>query len=137
MGSIWKKFVSDAGRLLSKDLFAHVEMDRVKSEEVKELLIKVGRREAIPELINPLRTWEETFCGNVPYTVDGWEIVIFNDCNSWDYIDSVVAPDGRIGDYLDWFEDKDFTQSNQPDDCLYFENSNLYDEMVDCFINAK
>lgn len=36
------------------------------------------------------------FAGNVTYTTgDGWTIVVFNDCNSWDYVEAMRAPDGR------------------------------------------
>jgi len=34
--------------------------------------------------------------GNVIYSINnGWEITIFNDSNTWDYIDSIKASDGR------------------------------------------
>lgn len=40
------------------------------------------------------------FCGDVTYrTPDGWQIIVFNDCDEFDYIDHVIAPDGR---QLDW-----------------------------------
>ena len=33
--------------------------------------------------------------GDVEYqTSNGWRVVVFNDCGSWDYIDHFVAPDG-------------------------------------------
>jgi hypothetical protein len=48
--------------------------------------------------------WEEhpleTFAGNVgAKTSDGWVVVCFIDCNDWDYVDSVVAPDGRVWEF--------------------------------------
>lgn len=43
----------------------------------------------------------EVYAGSVMYhTVPaGWTLVVFNDCNSWDYLDSVIAPNGLS---LDW-----------------------------------
>jgi hypothetical protein len=43
--------------------------------------------------------WTEVFAGEVTWTFRGWNVVVFNDCNSWDYIDSITAPDGRRWDY--------------------------------------
>jgi hypothetical protein len=39
---------------------------------------------------------DEVYAGNVGYrTSNGWTIVVFNDCAEFDYVDSVIAPDGR------------------------------------------
>jgi hypothetical protein len=39
---------------------------------------------------------QDVYAGNVPYTAsNGWQITIFNDCNDWDYVERVIAPDGR------------------------------------------
>lgn len=35
---------------------------------------------------------------------NGWKIVIFNDCNQWDYIEEIVTDDGRRMDYDEIFE---------------------------------
>ncbi len=36
------------------------------------------------------------YAGNVEYEAsNGWTIVVFNDCNEWDYIDTIEAADGR------------------------------------------
>jgi hypothetical protein len=35
--------------------------------------------------------------GNVRYIAsNGWRIVVYNDANEWDYIDSIVTSDGRM-----------------------------------------
>lgn len=45
------------------------------------------------------------YCGNVEYqTSNGWTLVVFNDCDSWDYLDSAVSPDGRTWSYLSMSE---------------------------------
>lgn len=42
------------------------------------------------------RTPAEVYAGNVWYrTPDGWTLVVFNDCNSWDYLDSAISPEGE------------------------------------------
>ena len=84
-------------------------------------------------------TCTSVFCGNVEYVVDGWIVVVFIDCNDWDYVDSVVAPDGRKGEFEDWFGDKDKDgncECRQPDDLLNAEDSACYLRMVDAFEEA-
>jgi hypothetical protein len=39
------------------------------------------------------------FAGDIVVVWHGWRIVIFNDCASWDYIDHLIAPDGRRWEY--------------------------------------
>lgn len=40
------------------------------------------------------------FAGNVEYTAsNGWKVVIYNDCNEWDYIDSIHDEKGLLGEY--------------------------------------
>ncbi len=42
------------------------------------------------------------YSGNVPYAAsNGWELVVFNDCDEWDYLDSAKTPDGRIITYYE------------------------------------
>jgi len=45
------------------------------------------------------------FCGDLTYALsNGWTITIFDDCNSFDYIDNVVTAQGQIFDFDDlWF----------------------------------
>lgn len=49
------------------------------------------------------------YAGNVLYycsgSYEGWKLLIFNDCNEWDYIDTIEAPDGRIAGF---YEIEDF-----------------------------
>jgi DNA-directed RNA polymerase subunit RPC12/RpoP len=43
---------------------------------------------------------QDIYAGNVSYMAsNGWRVTVFNDCNEWDYIDSVAAPDGRSLDF--------------------------------------
>lgn len=91
------------------------ELDDDLARRVKEALAlpEAVRRELLSVLWsvtpdNPARaaiSWGETFAGDVEFVlVNGWRVVVFNDCNSWDYIDSITAPDGRTWDFdgLGW-----------------------------------
>lgn len=111
----------------------------VSSDEVMTLLRKVGDGLAVPKLKYPESTWVDVYAGNVFYLVNGWEVVVFNDCDDWDYIDSVIHPDGRKGEYEDWFGAEDEngdSEYQQPDDRLYFENKGCYEKMKKAFIEA-
>lgn len=46
--------------------------------------------------LTPQEDPQEVYAGDVTYSAsNGWEITVFNDCNEWDYIDSIRASDGR------------------------------------------
>lgn len=48
----------------------------------------------------------DVYCGDVHYIAsNGWEIVIFNDCQSWDYIDSVTDAEGNTATFEDLCKD--------------------------------
>lgn len=43
------------------------------------------------------RGWKEIYAGDVLFVAaDGHRVVVFNDCNEWDYVDSVYAPGGTL-----------------------------------------
>ena len=43
---------------------------------------------------------QAVYAGNVVYCAsNGWEIWVFNDCNAWDYLDSIMTNDGRAIDF--------------------------------------
>jgi hypothetical protein len=49
--------------------------------------------------ITPRRNPAEVYAGNVEYDVEGgWVLVVFIDGNTFDYIDSITAPDGTRWD---------------------------------------
>lgn len=70
-------------------------MPAISDDEIWEFLhsIELGRITLEVEgLIEP----QEIYAGNVAYGAsNGWRIVVFNDANEWDYIDEIVAGDGR------------------------------------------
>jgi hypothetical protein len=45
---------------------------------------------------------QEVYAGTVAYQAsNGWRIAVFNDANEWDYIEQIVAADGRSVDFAD------------------------------------
>jgi hypothetical protein len=58
--------------------------------------------------VSPRSVTEESvgwFCGSVTWrTPNGWEVEVYNDCNEWDHVDRVKAPDGREWTYC--YEDR-------------------------------
>lgn len=52
--------------------------------------------------------WDGVYAGNVVYeTETGWRIEVFNDCDSFDYVDSAVTPDGTAIEFEDFSMDYD------------------------------
>lgn len=60
-------------------------------------------------------------CGNVMVTPDaawgycewatfrtkkGWEFVVFNDCDEFDYFEKITSPEGEVWNYVDGNEDE-------------------------------
>ena len=73
----------------------------IAESEILDLLKRIEQRELT---IIPAKDPYEIYSGNVTYQVsNGWEIVVYSDANTWDYLDSVKAPDGRyaVFDVLD------------------------------------
>lgn len=68
----------------------------LSEQEVLDVLHAIERGEVtIPE--EQRKAAAEVYCGNVEFTCsNGWRFTIFNDCDEWDYIDEVTAPDGRM-----------------------------------------
>lgn len=49
---------------------------------------------------DPVVCPDDVWAGNCFYAAsNGWKLVVFNDCGSWDYVDRVTAPDGRQADF--------------------------------------
>lgn len=43
----------------------------------------------------PRETPKEIYAGDVVYDLsNGWQVIVFNDCGEWDYVDSMTSPDG-------------------------------------------
>lgn len=78
----------------------------IEASEVSDVFRQALRGEIGVKLIGD-RSWKDVWCGDVEYFFGTWRIMIFNDVMSLDYVDSVVAPDGRRTEYEDWFGDAD------------------------------
>lgn len=60
---------------------------------------------------------QDIYAGNVPYVAsNGWRIKIFNDCNEWDYVDSVETADGRKLNFDDIDNSMPVAREYVPDD---------------------
>lgn len=69
--------------------------------DITDEIVECLRRLATGETTcRPVRyTWDGVFAGDFTMkTSDGWTITIFNDCDSFDYVDSATSPDGRTFD---------------------------------------
>lgn len=65
--------------------------------EIRELLTAIERGTV---QITPVQDPQEIYAGVAEYIVDnGWRLAVFVDCNEWDYIEWIEAPDGRRVDY--------------------------------------
>lgn len=62
--------------------------------------------------VNP-EEWSEKYAGDVRFRLpNGWVVVVFNDCNDWDYVDSVEAPDGRS--WSPWPAEAEYGEGDPP-----------------------
>ena len=51
---------------------------------------------------NCSQSWSEIYNGLMPVEIDGWQLTLFNDCNTLDYCEGCSAPDGRVGTLETW-----------------------------------
>ncbi|WP_439899669.1 DUF7693 family protein [Pseudomonas reactans] len=42
-----------------------------------------------------LASWDEIYAGHFVVSVEGWRISIYNDCDTLDYCEECVSPEGR------------------------------------------
>ena len=77
------------------------QQNSITAEEVVVLLRRVISGEL--KIVAVGASWDDIYAGNVRVRIDGYKLVIFNDCNQLDYVDSITAADGRHGDSDHWF----------------------------------
>jgi hypothetical protein len=51
------------------------------------------------------QSWSEIYHGLMSVQVDGWHLVLFNDCDTLDYCEHCRSPDGRVGTLERWQRD--------------------------------
>jgi hypothetical protein len=60
--------------------------------EVLDLVHQIEKKEVTIALEEP-----RPLTGNVTFVCsNGYKVVVFDDCGQWDYLDSVVEPDGHV-----------------------------------------
>jgi hypothetical protein len=64
-------------------------------DRVVDLLRSISAGNTTLSLAPGERYWGEVNCGDVRFVADGWSLVLFNDCDDLDYVDSVVTPEGE------------------------------------------
>lgn len=73
---------------------------------VRSFLASVERGDTL--LVCLGQTPDDVWAGDVTYAAsgeyDGWCIVVFNDCNDFDYVDCVESPDGARMEFPNWPE---------------------------------
>lgn len=86
-------------------------MNKDLEEKVYNFLINI-EKEIIT--IIPLTNPSEVFAGNVSYIAsNGWKITIFNDANSWDYVDEIIMLNDKVIDF-DTFDKMDLIRNYIP-----------------------
>jgi hypothetical protein len=72
----------------------------IPAQEIADLLRRVVVGTATMYAVGSL--WDQAYCGNVEFEIDGYRIIAFNDCIEFDYVDHAIAPDGRECGYPGW-----------------------------------
>ena len=91
----------------------------ISETEIRELVAAIEQGTV---QVTPTEEPQAVYAGVVEYVAsNGWRLAVFNDCNEWDYLQWVVAPDGRRVDYdqLDDFA-RELSQY-QPDETVAWE----------------
>ncbi|WP_448118822.1 DUF7693 family protein [Pseudomonas serbica] len=52
-----------------------------------------------------IQSWNEIYHGLMPVEIDGWQLILFNDCDTLDYCEYCRSPDGRVGTLELWQRD--------------------------------
>lgn len=80
----------------------------ITTDELLAVLHAVERGDVTLEVDGA--TPAQVYAGDVYYKAsNGWRLVVFNDCGEWDYLDSVIAPDGRSAEFPDGHSDDEDT----------------------------
>ena len=77
-------------------------MNTLTAKEVAAQLVRAVRGEVPIRLTDPRLSWDYVYAGNVEFDIGGWIITIFNDCDSYDYVDTAISPDGRKWEFPEW-----------------------------------
>jgi hypothetical protein len=64
--------------------------------EVCQVLTDVALGERIM-IRSSIQSWSEIYHGLMLVEIDGWQLTLFNDCDTLDYCEYCRSPDGRVG----------------------------------------
>lgn len=101
----------------------------IEASEVAEVFRQALRGE-IPVKLQSDWSWDHGCSGNVEFMFGDWHITLFNDASELDYVDSVIAPDGRMAEYEDWF-DSGTHRGADPVDLLEIAERNALESLVE------
>ncbi|MCK9435324.1 MAG: hypothetical protein M0R32_11085 [Candidatus Cloacimonetes bacterium] len=79
-------------------------MKPIKGLEVANQIRKAIAGDVEVLLENKDLSWDKVWAGDCVVYVGEWKMVFFNDCDSLDYCQEAVRPDGRKGEISDWYE---------------------------------
>jgi hypothetical protein len=75
-------------------------MGKKKEDEILEFLREIAEGRV---LLTPKADPGRVYAGNVFYEAsNGCQVVLFNDCNAWDYVDSVIVDGRRYDAEFSW-----------------------------------
>lgn len=52
-----------------------------------------------------IQSWNEIYYGLMPLEIDGWQLTLFNDCDTLDCCECSRSPDGRVWTLELWQRD--------------------------------
>jgi hypothetical protein len=69
----------------------------IPEAEIRELLTSIEHGTI---RLAPMEEPQRVYAGVVQYSAaNGWRLAVFSDCNEWDYLQWIEAPDSRCVDY--------------------------------------
>jgi hypothetical protein len=74
------------------------------AREVCQVLTEVALGKRIM-MRSSIQSWNEIYHGLMPVEIDGWQLTLFNDCDTLDYCEYCRSPDGRVGTLELWQRD--------------------------------
>jgi hypothetical protein len=72
--------------------------------EVCRVLIDVALGKRIM-MRSTIQSWNEIYHGLMHVEIDGWQLTLFNDCDTLDYCEYCRSPDGRVSTLELWQRD--------------------------------
>jgi hypothetical protein len=73
----------------------------LSAREVYQVLTDVALGKRIM-MRSSIQSWNEIYHGLMPIEIEGWRLILFNDCDTLDYCEYCRSPDGRVGTLEVW-----------------------------------